>query len=161
MHYIKITSKLHGDYRVKFDKVDQRLVKRYNWYPVKDGNKIYAVTWIPGIPHAVRMHRLIMGIVNPKIQIDHKDGDGLNNTRQNIRIATTQQNSWNKGKKCSNNSGFKGVSFKKTHKKYDVRIKANGKHLWGGHFDNAIDAAKRYNQLAMKYFGKFAFLNQV
>lgn len=161
MPSITVVSKKHGNHTILFDDADYKLIYSYNWYVIKDGHKFYAHTWIKGNKIPSSMHRILMGESNPKVHIDHIDGNGLNNCRFNLRRANTRQNSWNKSKKITNKSGFKGVSYKTSHKKYSVSIKANNKSIWGGYFTTPEKAAERYNELAKIHFGEFAFLNVI
>jgi hypothetical protein len=100
-------------------------------------------------------------LLNPPddIEIDHIDGNRLNNQRSNLRFATSSQNKANRGPRKDNTSGYKGVSWHKQRNKWTARIKANDKYQYLGLFSNKIDAAKAYNKAAIKYFGDYAWLN--
>lgn len=163
---IKVISKTFGSHVIKVDESDIEKVNSHKWYIIKDHNKLYAASWErigtnPRKYKPIKLHRFLLGITDSKIQVDHKNGDGLDNTRSNLRLATASQNGMNRPKDKTNLTGFKGVSFKKKHKKYSVAICARGKDYWGGHFDNAIDAAKRYNEMARELHGEFAYQNPV
>ena len=88
------------------------------------------------------MHRLILG-VKDGLQVDHRDGDGLNNRRDNIRVATVFQNAHNRGLSVKNTSGFKGVSFHTTDKRWQAGIYANNKQHYLGRFKEPEDATTR------------------
>jgi hypothetical protein len=107
------------------------------------------------------LHRFILEVEDPKVQVDHKDGDGLNCRRSNIRICTDTQNKQNKGPSSLNKSGFRGVHKFKATGKYQAQIRVNGKLLHLGYFIDRFDAARAYNKAAKKYFGEFAFQNKV
>src|ERR1035437_5083095 len=64
------------------------------------------------------MHRVIRGIIDPKIQVDHKDHNGLNNQRRNLRVANSIKNQYNAEIRSDNTSGFKGVSWQKDAQKW-------------------------------------------
>lgn len=101
------------------------------------------------------MHREIMRA--PKgTQVDHEDGDGLNNRRRNLRFSTFSQNNHNRGPYKRNTSGFKGVSWSSSKKRWEAHIQVAGKHLHLGRFRNKLDAAKAYEVAAKKYLGEFA-----
>jgi len=142
-------------------------VSQYKWRAhVKrrvDGTikKVYAIRTVRvnGKNTTQLMHRLILGMTDPAIEIDHKDRDGLNNQRQNLRQATTQQNQRNQGLDKSNTSGFKGVSWHSHHKKWDANIRVDNRLLHLGRFVDPIKAARAYDVAAVKHFGEFAYCN--
>jgi len=108
------------------------------------------------------MHRLILK-VKPGEFTDHIDGDGLNNTRRNLRLATQSQNMENRNKTCMNTSGFKGVHY--SHQKGNIKkpwmatICINYRNLHLGYFSTAEEAAVAYDEAAIKYFREFAKTN--
>lgn len=109
-----------------------------------------------------RMHREIMTYSGYDIlnkQIDHIDGNGLNNTKSNLRIVTQSQNLQNRGKPSNNTSGYKGVSFSKIINKWEAYITVRGHRIRLGYFDTAKDAAHAYDLAAVDYHGEFAVLN--
>ena len=107
------------------------------------------------------MHREIMNVLNDSREIDHKDGNGLNNQRSNLRIATRSQNAMNIGTKSDNTSGYKGVSWRIDHKKWQVQIKVNGKTIHFGYYNNKVVVVKVYNEATIKYHKKFANINKI
>lgn len=122
-----------------------------NWYAVRSSSRI------DGKSKTVLMHRLILDV--PKnLVIDHLNGDGLDNRRGNLRICTSRENSRNKKIQKNNTTKYKGVS-RFNDKKYQVKIKVDGKLLHLGLFENLLDAARAYDKAASKYYGEFANLN--
>jgi hypothetical protein len=95
------------------------------------------------------------------VEIDHKDGDRLNNQKSNLRFATSSQNKVNRGARKDNRSGFKGVAWHKQNKNWTARLMIDGKYQHLGSFSNKIDAAKKYNEFALKTYGEFAWLNKL
>ena len=109
----------------------------------------------------IKLHQLIFQILNQEVpdgyEIDHKDGDKLNNLDDNLRICTHTDNMKNKKKYKNNTSGFTGVTWHKRDKKWEANIKQE----YLGHFNTKEEAARAYNAAAIKYFGEFAVLNEV
>jgi hypothetical protein len=106
-----------------------------------------------------RMHRVIMK-ARDGVDVDHVDGNGINNQKSNLRICTKHQNRFNTKIPSANTSGFKGVGFHKKARKWRARVKLNGKENHIGLFVDKIEAAKAYDELATKLFGKFARTNK-
>lgn len=107
------------------------------------------------------MHRLIIERVVGyfKGDVDHKDGNGLNNQRFNLRIATKSQNAANRGPQENNTSGYKGVSWSKVALKWKAQIQINKTVFTLGHFIDPIEAAKVYDCAAKSTWKEFAWLN--
>ena len=114
-----------------------------------------------GIPRGLSLHCFIMGKPSDGLEVDHIDGNKLNNQKSNLRIATRSQNAMNVGITKRNKSGYKGVSWHKCSNKWEVRIRINGKKLHLGLFINKEDAAKAYNDAAKLHHGEFANLNKI
>lgn len=104
------------------------------------------------------MHRVILD-APPGFEVDHENGNGLDNRRHNIRLSTHRENLYNQRLRSSNKSGYKGVSWTKARNKWQASIKHNGKSRGLGYFDNPRDAALAYDNAALMYFGEFARLN--
>jgi len=114
---------------------------------------------VPGV-HS-RMHREVMGRYHNVWGsiLDHIDGNGLNNCKSNLRFCTHAENSRNAGPNALNKSGIKGVCWHVRSKKYIATISLNRKLIHIGYFTDPIEAAKAYNEAAIKYHGEFARLN--
>ncbi len=103
------------------------------------------------------MHRVICNTPEG-METDHKDGNGLNNQDENIRICTRKQNSQNQPIPLSNTSGYKGVV--KSGNKWEAQIHLyKQRSVYIGVFDNPIDAARAYDKKAIELFGEFANTN--
>ena len=102
-------------------------------------------------------HRIIYCLMTdewPEYEIDHIDGNGLNNKWANLRAATRSQNNMNR-------KGLKGVTWDKGRKKWFAKIKKNHKQYFLGRYNNKEDAIQAYNKAALKHFGEFAKLNEM
>lgn len=106
----------------------------------------------------VFLHRHITGAL-PDEDVDHIDGDGLNNRRANLRRCTHAQNGANRPAPSSNKSGYKGVSFCRQTGRYRAILGVDGKKFRAGRFDTAEEAARAYDALAKEKLGAFAYLN--
>lgn len=112
------------------------------------------------------MHRIIMEIVLGRAlvkgeYVDHINHNGLDNRRDNLRLASAAQNMQNSRLRSDNTSGYKGVVWVISRRKWRAEIYVDKRSKCLGYFQNAIDAAKAYNDAALKYFGEFAFLNTI
>lgn len=157
---IIINSPTYGMKSILLDDKDWSLVNKYRWYVNKVNNSFYAQTNIHknGNNTILRMHNLIMNVENGNI-VDHRDGNGLDNRRFNLRLATQKQNLMNRGKTILNTSGFKGVSWHKGTQKWQTNISVNGKTKCIGVFDDPVKAAKAYDFWAIDLHGEFAKTN--
>jgi HNH endonuclease len=108
----------------------------------------------------IRMHRVIL---NPdsNLQVDHINNDKLDNRKINLRQCTNQENGRNRPKPITNTSGFKGIEWLERNKKWRARIGVNKVLIHIGLFSCKIEAAKAYNNAALKYHGQFANLNEI
>ncbi|MDD1469616.1 HNH endonuclease [Dolichospermum sp. ST_sed5] len=105
------------------------------------------------------LHRFLL---NPKPweQIDHINGDALDNRRCNLRIVTASQNYKNRRKQSNpSSSRYKGVTWRKDCKKWMVRIMNDRKNIFLGYFADESNAAYIYDKAAKKYHGEYARLN--
>jgi hypothetical protein len=93
------------------------------------------------------------------MDVDHINGDGLCNLRENLRLCTHSENLHNRGKQINNTSGYKGVYFHKQSKKFTAKIRLEGKTTSLGYYDSPIEAAQAYDAKAREIFGEFARTN--
>lgn len=145
----------HGiERRAVVDDRDFEYLSRFTWS--YDGK--YAVTTRP---KRVRMHVMLMRPRKGYV-CDHIDGDGLNNTRANLRVCSHRQNIRNRALNRNNSSGYKGVYERRNRSgsKWYACIVTH-KTIYLGTFDAPQKAAEAYNVAALRYFGKFARLNEI
>src|SRR3972149_4894727 len=107
----------------------------------------------------ISMHRLIMKAKEEK-EVDHKNGNTLDNRRRNLRLCTRRQNSFNRPKQSNNKSGFKGVTWHKASKKWRATIGVGRKYIHFGTFTVITEAAKVYRMVAKQLHGEFARSNE-
>lgn len=91
--------------------------------------------------------------------VDHRNNDGLDNRRENLRVATRSQNQSNQRRRSDNKTGFKGVYFDKNRRRWAVQVQASGKVRCVGRFDTPEEAARAYDTAARELHGAFARLN--
>ncbi len=134
---------------------DIDLIREYKWYAANIRGCYYARTKKDG--KTLPMHRLILG--TPKGLItDHKDGNGLNNKRENLRICNHFENGRNR-KLQGGTSIYKGVYWGKDGGAWKANIRVDRKLIYLGRFKNEVDAALAYNKAAIEYHKEFARLN--
>ena len=140
----------------------------FKWLSTSDK---YAMRFVRTRPNQTKqkhiiMHRVIlermMGRTLSKDEIvDHINGDKLDNTRENLRLANKSQNNSNRGKSNNNTSGYKGVYWHKAGQKWGASIGVNNKNKHLGLFESIEKAVHAYNEAAIKYHGEFAQLNEI
>lgn len=138
------------------DDADAPLVLAYHWQA--NYSRRYAVGIVDG--RQVRMHRFLMGAPADR-EVDHANGDGLDNRRSNLRIATPSQNKGNRRKGArAYTSRYKGVFRRsdRTTERWHAAIH-DGRRRWLGSFLTEEDAARAYDRAALAKWGEFALLN--
>jgi hypothetical protein len=154
-------------YFAKVDAGDFSLVSSVKWRPKlsKRVPTVYAVAWSKHTRGEQRrflqMHRIVSSAADG-VDVDHKDLDGLNNTRVNLRVCARSQNQWNQGKqrrKCV--SMFKGVDWHAKSSRWRARNKVHGRRIYLGKFKTEIEAAAAYNRAAEELHGEFARPNLI
>lgn len=140
---------------------DYEFVTQWKWQArmtrYKNGSVWYAIRTASNPKKTILMHRVICQKVGLKSKyFDHKDRDGLNNTRDNLRPCTRSQNCANRIKFSDCSSKYKGVS--RHINGWQSRIQFKGKPFYLGYFREESDARKAYESAAVKLFGEFACL---
>lgn len=150
---------LSGGERVLYDEEDSELISAHKWHKrLHAPGLYYAATRING--QRFFLHRLIANAPEGS-EVDHADGNPMNNTRKNLRICTRSQNQQNRGKFKNNRSGYKGVYRDSGNRKaaWRAQITVNGDRKRLGYFSDPENAARAYDAAARKYCGEFANLN--
>lgn len=153
------------------DDADYARVAAFNWYAARTGGKVYATRKVGGHRRqkTVLLHRWLLD-APLGVEVDHADGDPLNNQRSNLRFATRSQqtmNSCRPQRRGGQLSPYKGVYFERNAAKcargrqWRARIKVAGVRKSLGLFATPEEAAHAYNEAALKYYGEFARLNEV
>lgn len=147
------------------DASDAGVIAAFKWHAFWSGRRWYAKA-SPRYREAVYMHRLILGARGE--HVDHVNGDGLDNTRANLRLATPSQNRANSAvRRDKIHSRFKGVFWARSSRKWFARLHRRGVYHYAKAADGAtlfsdeVEAARAFNELAVSIDGSFARLNTV
>lgn len=141
------------------DDGDYDRLMQHKWFLSRSGYAIRHV-WTGEKSIAEHMHRVVIGADCNGFDVDHINGDPLDNRRCNLRIATRSQNMAN-ARAHRDGSGYKGITFDKRRNKYFARICINYKTRFLGYYDTAEEAAEAYNKAAVNTFGVFSKLNKL
>ena len=149
----------------KISPMDYYWLSSLKWSVTGKDGKFYAVRGVRTGPREIKlrsMQREIMKAIKGKL-VDHRNAESLDNHRENLRLATRSQNSYNrqKTKTKKSSSKYRGVTYFARARKWVARIKYQGKSRWLGYFEKEEDAARAYDAAALKYYREFARLNFV
>ena len=142
------------------DDEDYEYLMQWKWHASKSHRVWYAARFemIDGRHKMIFMHREI--IKTPEgMETDHKDNNGLNNKRGNLRACTHTDNIRNQRPQPGRTSPYKGVHWCKRDRRWRTKIIFEGKYVCIGDFVDEICAAKAYDEKAKELFGEFAYLN--
>ena len=153
------------------DDEDYEALSKYKWSLSKGGRsktKLYAIRSKRSddpehYPSSILLHRQLMGF--PASLVDHVDGDGLDNRRENLRLANHSENRCNRVSPGFGSTNYRGVYLDKSRKtgkrRWRVEIYKDGKKYRVGRFKTPEDAARAYNEKAKELHGEFATLNEL
>lgn len=145
------------------DDADFEWLSQWKWRAQVQEGTIYAVRGFNdrlGRPVTLGMHRVILGLTDTKVYGEHADGNGLNNTRGNLRACNKAQNQGNTNSRHGT-SRFKGVYWSKKRAQWYASIRTNGRAHHLGSFENEEDAARQYNQASRIHYAEFSRYNDV
>lgn len=146
---------------VLVDDADYSALIKYKWHATKCCESWYARMsfTVRGTRIRIYMHRLLLGLDDPNILCDHKNGDGLDNQRINLRSCSKGENQRNKKQKRKSTHKYKGIT--KFRSNWVAQLSYKNKRVHIGTFKSDIDAAKAYNAKALELFGEFAKINHI
>lgn len=142
-------------------------LNKFKWHASNEGRTQYAVRTNTAVTiknkngkysyERLRMHRVLMN-ASTDFFVDHKNGNGLDNRKNNLRLCSRTENARNRGKNSKNSTGYKGVT-KRKNGRYQASIGMNGKSIIIGYYNKVEDAAFAYNIVAKLAHKEFARLN--
>jgi hypothetical protein len=143
---------------IEIDEADRAVMVGRSWRVCKRGVKQYLAwsTTERGTKKTIYMHRLFAG-AKPGQVVDHVNGNGLDNRRENLRIVTITENNRNMPAKSGYSSRFKGVGWNKCG--WRVRIRVDYRHITVGFFEDEIEAAFAYDIASLRYHGEYGKRN--
>jgi len=139
------------------DESDFERISQWKWYASKSGYAVRNSSRRDGPRHAIFMHRVLVDAVKSDgLEVDHINGNKLDNRKSNLRLATHAQNLRNQKTRRTTKTGFRGVDFRPNRGKYRARVAVDGKNMHIGTFSTAIEAHAAYSKVAVQVHGAFA-----
>lgn len=164
MEKIIIESPKYGTFEVLVDEENFEELNQFKWGVHKHRNTFYArrESRVDGKRIGIKMHRQIMNLnTKDALIIDHKNHNGLDNRKENLRVCTVLQNNRNRTSAKNSSSKYLGVGWFKLTNKWRAEIRVNKKKFSLGFFADENEAAMAYNNAAITHFGEFANLNKI
>lgn len=152
--YVRLTR----GYTAVIDAADVGFVEGFNWHSAVFKGTAYAVRNAPkpcGGQSTLRMHRIITS-AQESLVVDHINGDGLDNRRQNLRVVSHALNMRNQSLRSDNKSGLKGIRWREPTQKWNAYINVDGKHYSLGHYATKEEAYAAYIEGSKRFHGEFA-----
>ncbi len=137
-----------------------QFLNNFKWHASLSRGNYYALRsdyYSPNKAYHISMARTVMGVTDPHIKIDHKNGNTLDNRKENLRLASNQTNARNRTRiEKTNTSGYRGVSFYKKTGSWMAYIREdNGKQKNLGYFSTPKEAALAFDKAAKTIYGEF------
>jgi len=154
---------LSGEYGIGFTRKDDEFyfdlddydkIKYHCWYVENGGGRVCARNVAGGTP--LKLHRFILDLEDPKIEVDHINHNQLDNRKSNLRVCNHSQNLKNHNILCTNTSGYVGVWMRKESGRYTARIEVDGKKINLGTYDDIESALIARLKAEKKYYGEFS-----
>lgn len=140
------------------DAEDEELLKPHGWAWLEVGRETKCrYAYVGGSKDRVYAHRLVMRLPRGRIpEVDHINGDGLDNRRSNLRVVSHALNLANQRPQIGRSSPYKGVSWCKRHQDWEASIKVRGRKIHLGHHRDEIEAALTYDIAALDAWGEYS-----
>lgn len=159
----RIVAVVINRHTVKVDEEVWEKVKDWTWHVIPQSRhcRKFRVRGYPkgGGSKRQYLHRIVLDVEDPKVEIDHINGDTLDNRRENLRVVVRTHNQRNRGKNANNTSGYKGVGFDKRRNTWHARVQVLWQSRSANGFDSAEEAAAAYDTLSLAFFGEEGVLN--
>jgi hypothetical protein len=144
------------------DDEDSERISKYSWGAVKKGRTYYArreAGTVGKNRKSFYMHRDVLNLSPGNGLVDHRNRNGLDNQKSNLRLSNKKLNAVNTEKRSGCSSKYKGVYFRKDRQKWSAYIEVNTKRIRLGTFETELQAATAYDVAAKRYYGDYALLN--
>ena len=144
--------KLTQGYSTIVDDKDFYIVKKYKWHAENHLESIRVYGWVDG--KSVTLSNLLL---NPQkgMEVDHINGNPLDNRRENLRVCTHAENMFNKKIYKNNSSGIKGIYFDNRKNRWCAQLIKNNKKVFRKTYKSKTEASEGYKNAAHLYFGKY------
>lgn len=155
------TIPLSQGFVARVDDEDFDRISAFKWSATRHEKTVYAqrkIKTLSGRSTSLLLHRFVMNVVNSKIYVDHRDHDGLNCQKSNLRLCVPGENDGNQIKKRGT-SRYKGVSWDSGREMWRAQITIHGRVRFLGRYGSEEDAAIMYDAAARSAFGEFALTN--
>jgi hypothetical protein len=149
---------LSRGYEAIIDVGDVEYAGRYNWFCAIHKGKPYArrnERRADGSKYGAYLHRDLVGAAG-RLDVDHVNGNGLDNRRSNLRLATRSQNMMNRSSQANNRSGYKGVCWQREKRKWRAAIWLDGRKTYLGDFKDIEEARAAYESASLRLHGPFS-----
>lgn len=147
-----------GHFATVDDEDEHLALVKWGLHRDRSGN-LYAVRTLPrnaeGKKPGLKLHRVVLGVTDPLVIIDHKDGNGLNCRRSNLRVSSRTQNARNriKSPKSDQKSPYMGVTWHSRDKKFQAQIRYEGRTIYLGSFQNVEEANAARMEAEIRLWG--------